>query len=429
MIQRVFWKEWRERRILWLAVIAAAVAPVIFGSGMAFSGDIQAFSPWFMLPAAVAVISGIAMFAKDGDQDGGDFLFSRPVRWQAIVAAKLLTGIAVVIVACALAALAYRVLAPSQYQPFIDQEHLSSGAGFLWWVTLIAFGAGFGSSALAPGKHASGMVFVAFWALTVFTVFLNTAFREEIGWPRQDSADSISAACWFVGGAVAAVFVTRFGLTAGFGYRLKVYALCIGSAFLALAAIEGAYHTMAANNPPPRRLAGLDPDGTLSRDTFLSVSPDGRYGVMSAGPSLVRIEGDRLIAVKRLAKSMDIHPLRFGVTWTADGRAYWPQNQSLIIANPRSGNLVRVGMPAEASWLVPSPDGRYLVYAAGASSDDQRLYFVDLQTARQLKGMVQSKSSAWWVDRDTVGYTDSAGKQARVRLSELNALPAAAPSR
>lgn len=425
MIQRMFWKEWREGRIAWLAVAIAAIAPVVFGSGLSFSGRIEAFSPWTMLPAALAVRLGIGLYSKDSEQDSGDFLFSRPVDWRAVVAAKLVTGVAVAVAACVLAALAYVLFARPQYRAFIDGEQMAAGVGFLGLVMLLGFGAGFGASALAPGKGGSSMVFVTFWALTVFTVLLNTALRKQIGWPQQDAADSISAACWFAGGALAAGIVTRFGLTAGFRYRLKVYALCTGAAFLVLAAVESGYHMWAANNPPEPRLAGLDPDSKLSRDTFLSVSPDGRYGVIKVGngPSLVGIEGGKVVPIKRLGGRLDVLTMRKGVRWTPYGRAYWVQDQSIYIADPASAAWWRVRMYKDASWLVPSPDGRYLVYSTGVSSNDQPLYFVDLRAARQLDGTVRSTSSAWWLDDDTVGYTDGAGKRSFVRVSALRRLP------
>jgi len=415
----MFWKEWREGRVMWLAIAIAAIAPLAFGSGLAFSGPIEAFSPWILLPIALAAKLGVRQYANDGDQGSGDFLFSRPVDWRAVAAAKTLSGVAVLVATCALAALAYTVFSWPQYRPFIDEEHMAAGAGFLGWLLGLAFGAGFGASALVPGKGGGAVVFVTFWALTVFAVLVNTAIRKEIGWPLQDSVDSISAACWFVGGAVAAVLVTRFGLTAGFRYRLKVYALCIGAAFLVLAAVESGYHTWAANNTAPSRLAGLGPDSELTDETFLSVSPDGRFGVTSVGPSLVRIEGHKLIPVKKLTDRLDFRTIRRGIRWTPYGLAYWVQDQSVLIADPASGAQWRVQMPADASWLVPSPDGRYLVYSTGVSSSDQPLFFVDLRAARRLDARVDSKGSAWWLDGETVGYTDGAGKRAFVKVSVM----------
>ena len=135
MSRRLLWKEWRERRIVVAALAAAAIAPVVFGSGLSFSGDIGAFSPWLLLPIALAIRLGTGMYAYDGDQDSGDFLFSRPVGWKAVAAAKILPGLAVVLAACVLAALAYILFAAPQYRPHITDERLAAGAAFL------AFGA------------------------------------------------------------------------------------------------------------------------------------------------------------------------------------------------------------------------------------------------------------------------------------------------
>ena len=109
-----FWKNGAERIVV-AALAAAAIAPVVFGSGLSFSGDIGAFSPWLLLPVALAIRLGTGMYACDGDQDSGDFLFSRPVGWRAIAAAKVALGIAVVLAACVLAALAYILFAAPQY--------------------------------------------------------------------------------------------------------------------------------------------------------------------------------------------------------------------------------------------------------------------------------------------------------------------------
>lgn len=428
MTRRLLWKEWRERRIVYAALAAAAIAPVVFGSGLSFSGDIGAFSPWLLLPIALAIRLGTEMYACDGDQDSGDFLFSRPTGWRAVAAAKILPGIAVVLAACVLAALAYILFAAPQYRPHITDERLAAGAAFLAILALLGFAAGYASSALTPGKGGSRMVFVGLSALTLVSAFANLTIRRQLGRPDSDY-QIISAAAWYVGAFVAAILITRFGLTAGFRYRLKVYALCIGAAFAVLIPAEIGCNTWLAARQAA--LPGVDPDSRLSKEAYLSISPDGRYGISSAGGSmhLVQIAGLEVTPLKRLPHALYRPTVRSGVRWTPDGIAYWTDGPGLVVAEPARRTASRIRMGLWAGDLLPSPDGRYLIYGAWAVSSDQTFTFVDLRAAQALEGTVRASGIPWWQTADTVGYTDSSGKRAFVRVPARRRLHEPEPAR
>lgn len=427
MSRRLLWKEWRERRIVVAALAAAAIAPVVFGSGLSFSGDIGAFSPWLLLPVALAIRLGTGMYASDGDQDSGDFLFSRPVGWKAVAAAKILPGLAVVLAACVLAALAYILFAAPQYRPHITDERLAAGAAFLAFGAVAAFAGGYASSALTPGKGGSIMVFAGLWALTVVSAFANLTVRRQLRHPDSDY-QIISAAAWYVGAFVAAILVTRFGLTAGFRYRLRVYALCIAAAFAVLIPAEIAYN--AWHTPrQTARMPGVDPDSRLTQEDYLSISPDGRYGISSAGSSmhLVQIAGLEVKPLKRLPRPGQFYGTGQRAFWTPDGIAYWAHEDGLMVADPARRKAAFIPMNLWAGDLLPSPDGRYLIYAAWAVSTDQAHTVVDLRAAKALEGTVRASGNPWWQTADTVGYTDMQKRKRFVRVTAGGIQPVTVP--
>ena len=97
------------------------------------------------------------------------------------------------------------------------------------------------------------MVFAGLWALTVVSAFANLTVRRQLRHPDSDY-QIISAAAWYVGAFVAAILVTRLGLTASFRYRLRVYALCIAAAFAVLIPAEIAYNAWRSGVEPDSRL-------------------------------------------------------------------------------------------------------------------------------------------------------------------------------
>jgi len=169
---RLCWKELRERR-LWLLGWAAGILIVsLYGRGQAFCGEPvgEQYIPWLLLPLAMGMAAGAGAYSAESLPERARFLFARPVRWQHVLLAKVMLGLAVAVAVPLLAALIFRLAGPEPYRPLVTMETVLAGAWPVTAALMIGYLLGLACSLMLPG--AAGGVLMAALVITLWVAYL-----------------------------------------------------------------------------------------------------------------------------------------------------------------------------------------------------------------------------------------------------------------
>ena len=257
-MKRLFWKEFRERR-LWIPVFSIiAIFIVVRGSAFTFIGHNDAFSKWLFLFFITAFLFGAGAFKGEIGTGSIDFLFSRPVSWKKFLAMKVLADLFIILIAVTIAAITYRIIRPEQYAAFTTLVHLMIGIGngMIWFS--IAYTLGLACSVIIPG--ALGGVLVMFAIMTISMLWATVC--NKINWIDMNAAGFAA----LLAPVIAMLFIVRFGLTLPVRPRINRYALILVVVMIVV--------TVGFTKLPPSvkdYISGNEP----AQWTF--TSPDGRY--------------------------------------------------------------------------------------------------------------------------------------------------------
>ncbi len=400
-MRRLIWKELRERRLLLLALVASTSGLLVFGNYHVMLNDID--SAWILLSIFAALCLGAGTYSSELAGGTADFVRSRPISWKRMLAAKLTVGLGFVLVATVLMALVFRIVCPAQYMRFANPVDLAPSMALAFFIMGAAYLLGFVCSVVLP----SMMGGVAIVVLVLFSCLLEGMWYQAFDYHPQ--------AIWsfylrFVGTAVAAVLISRFGLTLPTGWRMAHFC-----AIVLVFTIVGV----------PMDFTVPDPLSHRSQDIGWSLSPTGDYAVFTrqgtvdpAGKSQIRTYFLR-VADGRKAELDGVNSL------ISESGVYWYKD---IVAASDYGGLIRVGrmgssgrlrqVSIRAHWdqgsmppIRQSPAGRYLVLAQlGSKAAPAPATIVDLDKMRGLHLTLGPDVLEYWWQSDTeIGYMDRTG--------------------
>jgi hypothetical protein len=406
-----------------------------------------------MIPMLIALFFGAGAFSSEIDRSA-QFLFSQPVSWKKLVAAKTIVGFAVLAASAVLTAVIYRLVCPEQYVRFATLERL--GIGVYWAVIVIGipYLAGLIFSTVLPG--AAGGMLVS--AVATGLMILNTTLTQRYVHPDHGFWVIVFSTLGWPIGAVAAMLVTaRFGLTLHTGDRIRRYSTV-------LIGVVGISLMLSLVLCLPR----LNPQRFLPRSWFTgsasyaSIGPDGSHAVIRQGFRHYLFVGP------------GYKQAPFWLTYDEQLICfYWPTPNTVIAAGGRnvlldrhgawspagageSASLAAVSMDgrghltareikvpaqiADPRTLIPSPSGRrFLVVPVElVSAWDAPQGIVTSRTDRSVPGstgctvaiedtgligildcsgppaltvLTISPSVIWWQSDNEIGYLDNAGER------------------
>jgi|GEM_PF-2111886 len=430
-MRRLLWKEWQERR-LWIALwVATGAALTALGKGQGVCNIAWMDSNWGMLIPLAALLAGLGGFGSELHRGRAAFLYSRAVTWKQILGAKLLLGLAAIIVSVIASAAAGRLLLPAEYHQLITPHSLLSGALVMAGFTAGAYLLGLAFSTVLPGV-AGGLLVAVGWMAFISLLPLS-GIKEPV----------FSIILTLLAPLAAGLLIARFGVTLHAMARLRRFALV---ALAGLAAGVLLDFTPYAAELYKKLNA---PGNTPAEERFYNVnfSPDARYA------SAERLFGNTTIpCLVRLSDGW------FSFTdEDFSGESYWLAN-NLLLTNKRgftsegksarpelllrqwhgdelqtykidhSGNLSN-------EYTALSPDSRYLLLWG---YDELKL--IDLATgqartlaqADRIKLRILSRRNpgkqygfrqCWWQSNDEIGYLDPyTGERVLAPLSALDSL-------
>jgi hypothetical protein len=425
---RLLWKEYREKRLWLLLLLAGVVGPVIAGQGYTFSGSLDPITPWMFLSIVASFMLGAGAHSSELSGATADFIYSRRVSWKQIAGAKLIVGLGIVVATSLMGAVVYLALCPAPLLRFATMDRL--GMGFVYAALFLggAYLAGLVSSVALPGVF--GGVLITLGLLSGMA--LHAAFLFDI--PAMGRHDLFYLLGWAVGPLVSAVITARFGLTLPLRTRLLRYSLI---AVLVSAAACQAWFLVPV--PSSRHQPKV---------VFSIISPDQRYAIVNALPSEGRPDGS--LDVVRLSDKFrgrvgecisDLYQVSWVDSTTAVIMWSRPSILKIIPAKRLTFKHTLIHQPESAAskedmvW-VPSPDGRlgitaFTRYPGGpslhnnfvspdgiwyATSRTDLIQIVDGRSGKPVGPAIRSPKDFWWQSNTEIVYTDANGKRHIVRI-------------
>jgi len=420
-MRRLLWKEWHERR-LWLALWAAAtVVTAALGIGQSGLGAMP--EAWFQLPLALAVIAGLGGYGSELKGERATFLYSRNISWKAVLAAKLLPGLATAVLAPALGALAILVFSPPEYHHLLTPGALASGALTVAGFSGAGFLVGLGCSIILHGLAGSMLaLFIGIAAVSVYGFLL----YEVLG---ISSAEISVMPAFLAAPFIALAIIARFGIALSGAARLRRFLLVLLGLFLLCLVID--------LSPPFRAYArSLVHDDTY---TNTSLSPTGHYALVTK----TRNEKSSRYFLdlrngKRYPAPAAIFPNNGATSWLNDDYLSIQRDKNrepsmlTVVRFTANGprTLTFSGLDFYGTRYLLSPDAKRLLLAKW---DD--LTVCDLETGAQRtllrlprppRRLPRAKAKPtpyledyWWQANNVVGYLDPVTKKRiLVRVSE-----------
>jgi hypothetical protein len=452
----LLWKEYREKRLWVLMMTAGAAVIVARGSGYTFvsmgglGALLDVWSDQCTIMMLVAYLFGAGTFASEIDRSA-QFLFSQPVSWKKVLAAKLLAGVTVLTVSAVLAAIIYRLLCPEQYARFATVERLSFGV--LWAVVLtgIPYLVGLVSSTVLPGVAGGALV----GAVLMGAMGVNVALAARHNLDPDTLV--ISPVGWIVAPIVAMLVTARFGLTLQARDRIGRYSLIV-LGVVGLGLISGPLHwgpdvamrRLLNGSRPPCSYVG--PDGVhavMYRDSSCEFVGPGRArstftveewpwpvalfwpasNTIVYSPRVDQMQGRISASSDSAPRPATAPPDPVGEGWlTPDGKP----GPLVVVRMDPSGRLVtrkiRTSLRlADPRVLVPSPNSkRYLVvpvkWGAGRAMPDSAwglasirktglVGVLDCEGACALRTLPVHASAIWWQSDTKIGWTDNGARR------------------
>lgn len=428
-MRRLLWKELCERA-WWLGCWALATLGVAFFDGQWWHAQGVLITPWLALPFVLALVVGTGAYASELGGGRAPFLYARPVRWQAVLGAKVLVGMAVIVIMPLLAGILYWRFGPEVHCSYVTAGTIFANTWPLMWVMAVLYLTGLSCSVLLPGL-AGGLLTLIGVVLVAIAVF--AVGQGVISWEYSRELTIINGT--IIGTVLAALCaglpLTRFGLTLGVDARMKCFAPTYTLVLLAVV-ITSMVLPMQLTD---RLLLRWDPIRT-------SVSPGGTY-VYTAYTSLYFPPGYRVgweqsnenfFAGKAIVRRLDgrgslsqipFDLLRGSATeasvWANDRTMYVNDSsgKGMALYYPATGRVVRFTGTIAANYRLnpPVPDRRYLLVRMGNTS--AHVYrCIDLQTAQMLPMVVQTEHRIWWQNPHTLAYiSEWDGKRHTVDVS------------
>lgn len=463
-MRRLLWKEYRERRLWAIPLMASVVGVIALGRAYTYCGDLSTFTGWVIPSALVAMLFGMSAYSSELAWETPDFLHSRPVSWKRMLAAKLVFGLGIIVLVVLLGALAFRLGAPEPYRRFASVVEIAPGVGLAMLWMGIPYLIGFCCSVVFPGTIGAILMLVAF-GIAIAGEF---AFLNRLALARDD----LYLFAWFLALPLAALLVIRFGLTLSIASRVKRYALAVILVVGVLTTADTITH--------------WDPwCSDVSGERKISISPDGRFALVietrtsakkerpyyDAGTvSIVRLADNRVATGIRMdfrdagnwkakQEQWDRWNSAYEIRWTPNGTAYIFDYNCVtdrhgkrryviptmkMAASGRAQAQAIEGRPlpppeivngktvqSYVSYLMTSPDGRIASLLIYSLTSGWRLDFVDVERMRVLPVVLRDICkketrgkyawfrfpTLWWQSNDEIGYIDPNGQRRIVRVS------------
>jgi len=387
----LLWKEWRERRLLALVLLAATVCPVLLGQCLTFCGDGP--SSWTWYAAMVAALLGCATFSGEIAGETASTLFCRPVFWWQVLAAKVLAGMLILAGTVAAAATAYLLSAPPQYAAFVTGPALLRGAAFLLLVDGCFWLAGFAASAVLPGTMSSAVVLGG----TFLTMGLPLTVFHSHDIPLSVPLVSGMVGGFVAGGAVATLLLTRHGLTESPAYRMRVYII---SAILIPLVVSATAATVSVHLPAPRH---------PPKKESPSISPSGRWVTYHGWLwSLDRWHASKVMQLPQPGE----------YEWLSCDIACVRKTHQVTLLLPSKRRLMRLHVQTTSpDGIELSPDRR-LAAVAEEMPGECNIEILDVHTGKQAYPLIKRAGEHyWWASPGVFAWQDANEAKHRVVLS------------
>lgn len=394
-MKKLLWKELREKWI-WLTPLSASViVPILFGDRYYFLGDVQ--TPWQMLSFCTALVFGASAYSSELAGGTADFVYSRPVSWKKLLAAKLIVSVEILLMTTIMAACIYRSVCPEQYIRFAGLSHMAKGVG----IATLSMGAGyllgFLCSVVLPGMFGGLLVLIV--------VLISGALEFMI----YDQLKVNPASLWsiyfrFIGSAVATLLIARFGLTLPTNRRVMKY--------------FGIVFVFVLISMPLNFILKYDPFGDNGPSRIYRMSDNGQYVVMeniedgSKLPPfyLVRIKDGKKLCISSISYMSRTAWYNGNLATIArtDLRAGKSENILWMGCMDESGHLRHTNLllgRSTRSDIIPSSSGKHIMLNVH-SCDGHRLIFADLENLRPLSTTISGVKKYWWQTDTEVGYLD-----------------------
>lgn len=421
-MRRLLWKELRERSG-WLALWIVVSVVVTATAGRHILTGMSGSSLWALAPPLFGLLAGLGAYGSELQGERAAFVYSRGVSWKLLLLAKLLPGLAAMLLATGISLAAAGLAAPSIYHPFFTLHDMLQGAGIFALINGVAFLAGFAFSIVLPGLTGAIVAFLGYAGLVAVFANVSDTTRPLI---------VILATC--IAPAAAAILTARFGLTLGLRDRLRRFVLIVVSILL-ISLLDFA--------PPIQRLAGRIFAATPY--TVTQVSPDGRLAYINANSSAKR----QYVIHLASGKQFPVPDIFYRSDTTGDPHRgnsrgpYWINESCLLYTlfahdghdgsdnffwwDGRTMRLTRLVLQDDRARQIeeyyPSPDGRHLLLRRRESltiftlrtGARQEIALTRAETPRKHSGSRQREGfvlrECWWQANDLIGYVDPFTRQ------------------
>ena len=407
-LTRLLWKEARERRLQAALLMGYILILLFIGTDYTYSGGPDSFYPFLLYMIIPAIGLGASAFQSEVGRQNADFLYTKPVRWSIILLSKALVMFGMIVAVSVLGAIAFKLILPAEYQPFV--QHKWIGVGIIFSILLLGIPCliGMGVSLGLPGTRGGVLTLALVAAIAAGQVILyqSLEIRTKGNW---------STFGWIFGPLVPFVILSRFGVTLSTEARFKRYAIAVPLIVLFLIPLDfnASFLRWMQNNQTLQ--CWFAPENHPLRDCWLS--PDLKYALRinyrrtPVGQiKMAKLPGDQFKPVSSLNAS-DQDDLAQGmvdvpsyVFWTPSGKAYWQSRHGIRVvwmgSNGRPTSKYIDLDTRDQQPLLPSPTGRYCIL--GPIAANLVNVIVDVENLKAVHAKVFGQ--AWWQSDNTIGY-------------------------
>ncbi|MDO8586026.1 MAG: ABC transporter permease [Armatimonadota bacterium] len=254
-------KEWREKRLWLIPLLATTAGFIALGMSYTFSGDLSTYSRWTWPSFLVSLLLGIDSYSRELSKGLVDFLYTKPASWRKTLLAKFTVGFGLIVASALIAAVVYRLCCPAEYVRLATPARLLQGAALATLLMGATYIIGAACSVAIPSPAGSYLVLAAAATLIGARGYLSS----EVGQLAQGDAPFWWASGIALGIVAAGLVTVRFGLTLSTSARLKRYAAIALATALVFAPLDYAL-------PRPGWVDRFSPPGIWS-----SFGPTGEY--------------------------------------------------------------------------------------------------------------------------------------------------------
>ncbi|MDO8683509.1 MAG: hypothetical protein Q7N50_08515 [Armatimonadota bacterium] len=441
-MKSLIWKEFREKRIWGLALLASVVGPIIFGKSYTFCpSGLDTITPWLSLMMIVSLLFGFSAYSSEISGGAAGFLYSRRISWKKVMLAKIIVGLGTIVLVSILAAVIYYLTCPDIYARFATLDRLAIGIVYSTCILGLPYLIGAICSVVLPGIFGGIIVMLGLTAGLSLYVYL-----LSIGNPPNATGDSIPF-IWFAGPLIAAILTARFGLTLStrtrtirYGVIALVMSLCLS--YLSIA-------------------SGLDRkiSGDNAREIcFLSLSPDGKNAIVQWEKN-----EDYSLSGVYLVRLSDKSRIRVSGNQINIAQCYWLDSSHCVLQQVQTPSITLISFDADkgralkisvkvksvktsafTQAILPSPSRRIAaiisnftkrndsftnrygsdsginILDAKNSMQDSgaKLQFFDLISGKRVHQSVNGARDIWWQSNTEVTYLDKSNKRHTINMMD-----------